>query len=113
MAGADDHFRLGRDPLDVLDDVPATQSGHPQVDDCSVERLGFQSLEGSLTVLAQNDIVSHPWEFDFHHITNVLLVVDKQNSQFIDCSSSQRAVSLPLSPTSMSATRCISNEVSC
>jgi hypothetical protein len=97
VTGADDDFRLRRNLLDVFDNVPATEAGHPQVNDGRVKCLLVQGLEGRFTVFAKDDIVSHARQFDFHDIANVCFVVDEQDSQFVNGSSSQRAVSLPQS----------------
>jgi hypothetical protein len=41
--------------------------------------------------------MAHARQFVFHHIANVLFIIDEKDSQFVYSGSSQRAVSLPLS----------------
>jgi hypothetical protein len=95
MTGADDDFGFGRNLLDVIDHVPATHAGHAQIDDGRIEGLFFKGFQRGLSVFANHDIVSHPWELDFHDFANGRFIIDKQHPQTIRRGSTQLATSWP------------------
>ncbi len=80
VARADDDFGVGGGFLDVIDDVPAAEAGHAEIDDGHVEGLLVESGDGRGPVFADRRVVPHAGQLDLHHVPNGGFIVDEQDA---------------------------------
>ncbi len=80
VARADDNFGVGGGFLDVIDDVPAAEAGHAEIDDGHVEGLLVEGGDGRGPVFADRRFVPHAGQLDLHDVPNGRFVVDEQDA---------------------------------
>jgi hypothetical protein len=75
MPGADDTGCLRRILAEKLNDIPATASGHPQVNDSGVKDVFSSSLDGGTRRLADRSQMAHARQLVPHQLGYRILVV--------------------------------------
>ena len=69
----------------MIEHIPTAQAGHFQIDDCHVEGLLLDRIEGRLSVFTNDNLVPHPGQLGLHHLANNIVVIDEQNLKAVLC----------------------------